>query len=365
MMRKIAYVINFIVKGGPSAVVLNMIHNLDRTKYEPILITLFQGNSPKIIEQEKKYGLQIIECGHQSRLKFILHGLSEYRKILEENYVDIIHGHGFVPDLMNARLGNQFKTISTAHNVMFEDYPLQYGTVKGALYCQAHLWAMKRLGQVVCCSKSVYDVMNPYLFRCEYIENGIEDFTFERHVSRKSLGLPEDAIIFLYAGYLIQRKRVAVLVRNFVKCHGPKEYLFILGTGEEEQQCRKLADDHVLFVGFQSNPHQYMAISNIYTSASSSEGFSISVLEALHCGLGLFLSDIPSHREVIEQASGIYLGEYFSEAEFGVKYRQLIQNQNKIIKEDICEYQKKYLSAKAMMQKYECLYDRIKSKYGK
>ena len=44
---------------------------------------------------------------------------------------------------------------------------------------------------------------------------------------------------------------------------------------------------------------------------------------------------------------------------------ELTENQNKIIKEDICEYQKKYLSAKAMMQKYECLYDRIKSKYGK
>lgn len=359
MMRKIAYVINFIVKGGPSAVVLNMIHNLDRTKYEPILITLFQGNSPKIIEQEKNNGLKIIECGHQSRLNFILHGLSEYRKILEENHVDIIHGHGFVPDLMNARLENQFKTISTVHNVMFEDYPLQYGTVKGAVYCRAHLWAMKRLGRVVCCSKSVYDVMNKYLPRCEYIENGIENFTFERHVSRKSLGLPEDAIVFLYAGYLIQRKRVAVLVSNFVKCHSAKEYLLILGKGEEEEQCRKLADDHVIFVGFQSNPYQYMAISDIYTSASSSEGFSISVLEALHCGLGLFLSAIPSHREVIEQASELYLGEYFSENEFYHKYKSLLKHIGQIIPCSIQKYQKQKLSAITMVKAYQCLYDKI------
>lgn len=59
-MRRIAYVINFIVKGGPSAVVLNMIHNLDRTRFEPVLITLFEGDSPEIIAREKKDGLKLL-----------------------------------------------------------------------------------------------------------------------------------------------------------------------------------------------------------------------------------------------------------------------------------------------------------------
>ena len=36
--------------------------------------------------------------------------------------------------------------------------------------------------------------------------------------------------------------------------------------------------------------------------------FSISVLEALSCGLGLLLSDIPSHREVVEMGQDVYLG---------------------------------------------------------
>lgn len=358
-MKRIAYVINFIVNGGPSAVVLNMVHNLDRMKYEPVLITLFQGNSSEIIDREKKNGLQIIECKYQSRLQFLLFGLSQYKKILSENRIDIVHGHGFVPDLMNARLRNEFKTINTTHNIMFEDYPLNYGKIKGAIYCFAHLWAMKRLDQVVCCSKSVCDVMEKYLSRCQYIENGIENFTFERQVSRKSLGLPEDAIIFLYAGYLIRRKRVPFLVKEFVKNHGPKEYLLILGKGEEESLCRKLADDHVIFVGFQSNPYQYMVISNVYTSASSSEGFSISVLEALYCGLGLFLSDIPSHREVIEGTSKVYLGECFSKSNFKEKYNKLIKSLSYIQTDTICSYQRENLSAASMMNKYQELYDKL------
>ena len=359
-MRRIAYVINFIVKGGPSAVVLNMIHNLDRTRFEAVLITLFEGNSPEIVAREKEAGLKIVECGHKSRFQFLLYGLSEYRRILEDNHIDIVHGHGFIPDVMNARLGKPFKTISTAHNIMFEDYLLNYGKIKSSVYCRIHLWAMRQLDQVVCCSKSVYDVMKKYIPGCQYIENGIEDFSYSCQISRSDLHIPEDAIVFLYAGYLIRRKRVPFLVKNFVKCHGQKEYLLILGTGEDENLCRTLADNHVIFAGFQPNPYQYMAISNIYTSASSSEGFSISVLEALHCGLGLFLSDIPSHREVIEQTSGVYLGEYFSKDNFAEQYNGLIRNMSNINSDSIRAYQKNKLSAISMVRQYENIYNDVK-----
>ena len=275
---------------------------------------------------------------------------------MKEHHIDIVHGHGFIPDVMNARLGKKFKTISTAHNIMFEDYLMNYGRIKGSIYCYIHLWAMRRLDQVVCCSKAVYDVMKKSLPGCQYIENGIEDFSYSCQVSRSDLHIPEDAILFLYAGYLIRRKRVPYLVKNFVKCHGPKEYLLILGTGEDQSLCRTLADDHVIFAGFQPNPYQYMAISDIYTSASSSEGFSISVLEAMHCGLGLFLSDIPSHREIIEGACGLYVGELFSENNFVEKYVTLIQSISKIDKGLIRAYQGKKLSAKAMMDQYMKIY---------
>lgn len=358
-MKKIAYVINFIVKGGPSSVVLNMIHNLDQTEYEPVLITLFEGNSPAILSKERERGLQIIECNHKSRLQFILHGLPEYQRILKDNHVDIVHGHGFVPDVMNARLGHAFKTISTAHNIMFEDYRLNYGSVKGLIYCKIHLWAMRHLERVVCCSKSVYDTMKDYIPGCQYIENGIEEIKAPCQVSRADLHIPDDAVVFLYAGVLNRLKRVPFLIENFIKNHGTKEYLLILGEGEESGQCKAMADNHVIFVGFQRNPYQYMAISDIYASASSSEGFSISVLEALQHGLGLFLSDIPSHREVLEGVENIYLGECFSTTNFAKQYERLTHHIGDIQSESIREYQKKKLSASAMMQSYSSIYARM------
>lgn len=358
-MVRIAYVINFIVKGGPSTVVLNMIHNLDRSKFEPVLITLFQGNDPTIIEREEKAGLKVVECHHVSRLQFLLHGLSEYRRILEDNHIDIVHGHGFIPDVMNARLSNGMKTISTLHNIMFEDYAFNYGKVRGAVYCWIHLWALRHLSRSVCCSRSVYDVMKYKLKNATFIRNGIEPVQAHSVITRNELGLSKEAKVFLYAGVLSSRKNVRNLVGLFKKYHNGNEFLLILGKGEKLEECKQVADDHIQFLGFQTDMAAYMNISDVYVSASKSEGFSISVLEALSCGLGLFLSDIPSHHEVISMADTCYIGEVFTETSFQSQLDKLRKNYYQLKKEAIKNWQKENLSACYMTRQYMNLYEKV------
>ena len=358
-MIRIAYVINFIVKGGPSAVVLNMIHNLDRSRFEPVLITLFEGSSPEIIAKEKKHGVTVIECRHKSRMQFILHGLPEYKHILESNHIDIVHGHGFVPDVMNARLNNGTKTISTLHNIMFEDYAFNYGKIKGAIYCRIHLWALRHLSRSVCCSRSVYDVMKYKLKNATFIRNGIEPVQAHSVITRNELGLSKEAKVFLYAGVLSSRKNVRNLVGLFKKYHNGNEFLLILGKGEKLEECKQVADDHIQFLGFQTDMAAYMNISDVYVSASKSEGFSISVLEALSCGLGLFLSDIPSHHEVISMADTCYIGEVFTETSFQSQLDKLRKNYYQLKKEAIKNWQKENLSACYMTRQYMNLYEKV------
>lgn len=136
--------------------------------------------------------------------------------------------------------------------------------------------------------------------------------------------------------------------------HEGDEYLLVLGKGEKEAECKAKADDHVRMLGFQTDPIAYMNISDVYVSASKSEGFSISVLEALSCGLGLFLSDIPSHCEVVEMGQDVYLGETFSPDDFEVKLDAL--RKKKIDKVEISAFQEKELSAKEMTKQYGNFY---------
>lgn len=214
--------------------------------------------------------------------------------------------------------------------------------------------ALKKLDECVCCSKSVYDVMKQHLPNVSFIRNGIEPTHAHSVVTRAEVNVPEDARVFLYAGVLNSRKNIVWLIENFVQCHENDEYLLVLGSGEKEAECKAKADDHIRMLGFQTDPIAYMNISDVYVSASKSEGFSISVLEALSCGLGLLLSDIPSHREVVEMGQDVYLGEVFSLDNFKFKLDAL--RKKKIDKAEISAFQENELSAKEMTKQYENFY---------
>lgn len=355
-MIRIAYVINYIVKNGPSSVVLNIINNIDREKYEVSLITLFSGNSPEVVAHLKSIGVSVYECTTLSRMKCLLGQCKEFDDTVKKGHYDILHTHGLIPDIVSSRLNTPVRKITTIHNNMYEDYLDSYGWIKSRIFITLHLKALKKLDECVCCSESVYKVMMQRLNNVTFIRNGIEPAHARSVATREELNIPDDARVLLYAGVLNSRKNIVWLIEKFVQYHENKEYLLVLGNGEKEVECKAKADDHVRMLGFQTDPIAYMNISDVYVSASKSEGFSISVLEALSCGLGLLLSDIPSHREVVEMGKDVYLGEIFGTTNFEATLNQLRKNQ--LDKERIAEFQRKELSANGMAEAYQREYER-------
>lgn len=88
-------------------------------------------------------------------------------------------------------------------------------------------------------------------------------------------------------------------------------FFLILGDGSNTGMFDTINDNHIKPCGFIDIPQVYFNISDVYVSASLSEGFSLSVLESLSAGTLLILSDIPSHREVFQLCEDFYIGELF------------------------------------------------------
>ena len=153
-MIRIAYVINYIVKNGPSSVVLNIINNLDREKYDVSLITLFSGNNPEVIEYLKSNGVSVYECATLSRMKCLLGQCKEFDDTVKKGHYDILHTHGLIPDIVSSRLNTPVRKITTIHNNMYEDYLDTYGYAKSRIFIALHMAALKKLDECVCCSKS-------------------------------------------------------------------------------------------------------------------------------------------------------------------------------------------------------------------
>lgn len=91
----------------------------------------------------------------------------------------------------------------------------------------------------------------------------------------------------------------------------PRARLLLLGTGSLAPDLRQLFErgsviDRVAFAGHvpEMNLPAYFQASDLYLSASHSDGSSISLLQAMACGLPAVVSDIAGNREWIESGQG-------------------------------------------------------------
>ena len=180
---------------------------------------------------------------------------------------------------------------------------------------------------------------------------------------RKKYNIKSTDIVYLYAGNLTKLKRVIEMVDFFNNNLKDYEYLFILGKGPVEDDLKShIKNKNIIFVGFTNDVKQYMCSSDVYVSFSSSEGFSISVLEALQTYNYLLLSDIPSHREVLDIDNKTYMGELIRIDKFNQIKNNLCNHLNDKDEKVIVSFLNDNLSIKKMMSLYSNIYN---SKEGK
>jgi glycosyltransferase involved in cell wall biosynthesis len=119
--------------------------------------------------------------------------------------------------------------------------------------------------------------------------------------------------VFLYQGRLVSEKNVEVLLQVWSKISKPEGYkLAIVGTGNLEAKLKnRYSSDHsIIWVGFVEDEQRRIEIlrgADVFISPSLVEGLSLSLLEAMSCGVACIATDVGSHDEVLEGGSGIII----------------------------------------------------------
>ncbi len=136
--------------------------------------------------------------------------------------------------------------------------------------------------------------------------NPIIDAT--REEKKKQLSLPGDKLITC-VGRLIARKKIDVILSSMSAkfLEDNDAYIAIVGSGPEEQELRKAANDNkisqrVLFLGEKTREEvrDILQVSDIFYLGSDSEGMSNALLEAMACGVIPVCSKIIGNEEVVE-----------------------------------------------------------------
>jgi glycosyltransferase involved in cell wall biosynthesis len=132
----------------------------------------------------------------------------------------------------------------------------------------------------------------------EVVPNGVDLKNFYRAspFSRAELGYNEDDILLVYAGRLAPEKNLPFLLKSFagVAQALPNAHLLLIGSGIQlyEEEIRNLVGEleltqRVRFTGriaYDELP-AYLAMSNIFVTASITEVHPLSVIEAMGAGL--------------------------------------------------------------------------------
>ncbi len=170
------------------------------------------------------------------------------------------------------------------------------------------------------------------------IRNGIELPSLDAAADRSTrealldeLLLPPDAFIAGYLGRLAKQKRVEDLIWavETLRQIRPKLFLVIVGDGPERQRLENFARDvgcldHVRFLGHREDGSRWLKLFDVFCLASSFEGMSNSLMEAMSIGKPVIASDIPANRELVVQCQTGFLPKLADTVGFMQFLRQLI-----------------------------------------
>ena len=123
-----------------------------------------------------------------------------------------------------------------------------------------------------------------------------------RRASRAALALPDDRVVAVFAGRFVARKRVKLLVEAVGRLPEAVRPVLLLGYTDDTFGDGTPIDAAVgvhLLPPQQSMPEIY-PLADVYLSASTAEGMSNALLEAMACAVPGVVSDIPGHRELVQ-----------------------------------------------------------------
>jgi glycosyltransferase involved in cell wall biosynthesis len=117
--------------------------------------------------------------------------------------------------------------------------------------------------------------------------------------------------VIISLGHMFEHKDQQTLVRAFAHVRSDRPVrLMMIGDGPLRSTLEQLAaelgvSEDVSFLGFQKNPFKFLARARVFVSPSASEGFDVSQVEAMACGLPVVVTDAPRFQAVTHEVNGL------------------------------------------------------------
>ena len=141
----------------------------------------------------------------------------------------------------------------------------------------------------------------------------------------------------IVTGRIVEVKRVDVFLQTvkLVADKIPEVKVLIVGNGKLLTELKQLArelnlDRNVHFVGYQKDVENWLQQSRIFVLTSDSEGLSLSLMEAMMCGLPAVVSNVGDLGDLVKDGVNGYLVSRRCPEKFAARIIELLTDKNKL-----------------------------------
>lgn len=309
-MTRVLFLIHDLGQGGAEKVLVNLVNNMDRTKFDISVTVLFGGG---VNEQFLKSDIHFRaifskEVPGNSKLMKLLSPKQLHRLCVSEKYdIEISYLEGPSARVISGCPNQDTKLVTWMHSTMcnLKDVTDAFRSLEETIHCYQQYDKIIAVSQGI---RAAFCNLIGFSEKCDVLYNTVESEQIMSN-SREpvfDVDFSEKTIKLLAVGSLKQVKGFKRLL-NIIQRLKNENYdihLYLLGKGpqrNELEECVVQNDlkDVVTFLGYQTNPYKYISKCDCFVCSSYSEGFSTSATEALIVGIPVCTVEVSGMREML------------------------------------------------------------------
>lgn len=311
----VAFVINDFLVGGVQRLHVELFKRLDRKRFRPVLITLFDFSDSGRDTLYAELPADVRVYRHSFKSGWDIGEWFSLMKTLKTLQPDVVVSNLFLSNLITRVLKPFFgyAVLIAEHNTYVHKTPFE-------------IFLDRLLSRITFSIIAVSDSVKRFtarqeripLFKFTVIPNGIDVAAIEDKLSSYNLEqirneFGNDKKFIVSVARLSPQKNHKLLIDGFslfAQTNSAYDLLLVGGGGMfkelqhyiTKQECA----DHVHLLGSQFDVYKYYAMSDFFVSTSTIEGFGIAHAEALACGLPLLSTKTAGPDEMIAEGKNGY-----------------------------------------------------------
>lgn len=308
-MKKILFLIHDLGAGGAEKVLVNLVNNMDTSKFDITVMTLFDvGVNRENLASHIRYigGCAKMYPGNSHLMKLLSPSQLHQLYIKDHYDIEVAYLEGPSARVISGCPDKRTRLFCWIHStiVSLKEFSQSFRCYNEAVSCY------DRFERIVCVAETIKDAFTEVSGignKCCVLYNSVESDKIKK-LSREKMEqqFRKAKYELISVGTLKKVKGFDRLLRIVSRLldEGYDIHLNLLGDGPQKDELSQYVVENglqkrVSFHGFQKNPYKYLANSDLYVCSSYSEGFSTAATEALIVGIPVCTVNVSGMKEML------------------------------------------------------------------